>query len=131
MIEYRADLKDISWKRISELLEAVGWDQRNPEELRLAFEKSTYIRIAYDGNRIVGFGRTVDDGKFYGMIVDLVVDPSFQGRGIGSTILRELREEMRGYKIISLRAAPGKQGFYLKQGWKKSNSAFSWKSGSS
>ena len=99
MIEYHADLRGVSWKRISELMEAVGWDQRQPEELRLAFKKSTYLRIAYDRDRIVGFGRTVDDGKYYGMIVDLVVDPDFQGRGIGSKILRELQEEMQGYKI--------------------------------
>jgi aralkylamine N-acetyltransferase len=129
MITYQADLGGVCWRKISELMEDVGWDQRQPEELRLAFERSTYVRIAYDRDRIVGFGRTVDDGKYYGMIVDLVVDPDFQGRGIGSKILRELQEEMQGYKIISLRAAPGKQDFYLKQGWKKSNAAFSWKSG--
>ena len=110
-------------------MEAVGWDQRRPKELRLAFKKSTYVRIAYDGDRIFGIGRTVDDGKSYGMIVDLVVDPDFQNRGIGSKILQELREEMKGYKIISLRSAPGKHDFYLRQGWKKSHSAFSWKSG--
>jgi aralkylamine N-acetyltransferase len=124
MIQYQADLNGVSWNRISELMEAVGWDQRCPEELRQAFGKSTYVRIAYDGNKIIGFGRTVDDGRYYGMIVDLVVDPEFQGRGIGSKILRELQEEMTGYKIISLRAAPGMQDFYLKQGWKKSKSAF-------
>ena len=129
VITYRSDLNGISWKRISELMEKVGWDLRRPEELRLAFKKSTYLRIAFAGDRIVGFGRTIDDGKFYGMIVDLVVDPDFQGRGIGSRILRELREEMKGFKIISLRAASGKHDFYLKRGWKKSNSAFSWKSG--
>lgn len=87
-------------------------------------EKIPDVRIAYYGEKIVCFGRTVDDGKYYGMIVDLVVDPDFQGSGIGSKILRELRDEMRGYKIIGLRAAPGMQDFYLKQGWKKSNSAF-------
>ena len=110
-------------------METVGWDHRLPGDLRTAFEKSTHVRIAYYEDIIVGFGRTVDDGRYYGMIVDLVVDPDFQGGGIGSIMLRELREEMRGYKIVSLRAAPGKQNFYLKRGWRKSNSAFSWKGG--
>jgi GNAT superfamily N-acetyltransferase len=95
-------------------------------DLRQAFEKSTYVRIAYDQDKIVGAGRTVDDGKYYGMIVDLVVDPDYQGQGIGSTILHQLREEMAGFRVIGLRAASGKRDFYLKHGWKKSESAFHW-----
>ena len=106
--------------------EALRWPQRPTGDLKQVFEKSTYIRIAYHRDNIAGFGRTVDDGKYYGMIVDLVVDPDYQGRGIGSTILRQLREEMMGFYNISLTAAQGKQDFYLKRGWKKSSSAFHW-----
>lgn len=120
------DLSGVCWKRISELIKAVGWPQRSPEDLKNAFEKSTYIRIAYNQDTIVGFGRTVDDDKYYGMIVDLVVAPDFQGKGIGSIILQELKDEMKGFYIIGLMAAPGKHDFYHKQGWKKSNSAFHW-----
>jgi len=116
----------ICWQRISELIKIVGWPNRTPAELKQAFEKSSYVRIAYHKAKIVGFGRTADDGKYYGMIVDLVVDPAFQGNGIGSTILRELKDEMKGYYIICLTAAPGKMDFYLKYGWKKSDSAFHW-----
>ena len=125
-IDYRSDISQVSWERISELIEAVGWPYRPPGDLQQAFGKSTYVRIAYHQDQIVGFGRTADDGKYYGMIVDLVVAPDFRGRGIGSTILRRLREEMRGFCIISVVAAPGKGDFYLRQGWKQSTSAFHW-----
>ena len=125
-IRYENEVSGVSWERVSELFEAVGWDKSPPENLKQAFEKSTYVRIAYHQDKIVGVGRTVDDGKYYGMIVDLVVEPDYQERGIGSTILEQLRDEMAGFRIISLRAAKGKHGFYLKRGWKKSNSAFHW-----
>ena len=125
-IDYRSDISEVPWERISELIEAVGWPHRPPRDLKQAFEKSTYVRVAYHQDQIVGFGRTADDGKYYGMVVDLVVSPDFQGRGIGSTILRQLREEMAGFSIVSLVAAPGKKDFYLKRGWKQSTSAFHW-----
>ena len=60
------------------------------------------------------------------MIVDLGVGPVYQGKGIGSTILQQLREEMMDFYIICLTAAPGKPNFYQKRGWKKSGSAFHW-----
>ena len=66
-------------------------------ELRHAFQTSTYVRIAYDNEKIVGFGRTVDDGQYYALIVDLLVDPEYQRKGIGSTILKELGKDLDGF----------------------------------
>ena len=108
------------------MFEIVGWGKRPAEDLKRAFEKSTHVRIAYHQEMIVGVGRTVDDGKYYGMVVDLAVDPDYQRKRIGSAILEQLREEMVGFWIISLRAAEGKHDFYLKRGWKRSKSAFHW-----
>ncbi len=125
-ILYKNKDSGVCWERVSELFEAVGWGRRSPGDLKQAFEKSTYVRIAYHRERIVGVGRTVDDGRYYGMIVDLVVDPDYQRKGIGSTILEQLREEMAGFLIISLTAAPDKYRFYLERGWKRSKSAFHW-----
>ena len=125
-IQYKTDLSDVSWQRLTELFEAVGWDTRPPEDLKQACERSTYVRFAYHRNKIVGTGRIVSDGKYYAMIVDLAVDPAYQGNGIGSTILRQLTGEIADYWIVSLRAAEGKEPFYLKRGWKKSKSAYHW-----
>lgn len=95
-------------------------------ELRQSFQRSTYVRIAYDNEKIVGFGRTVDDGRYYALIVDLVVDPKYQRKGIATTILKELRDDLDGYVFTSLTATIGKESFYRKQGWKKQTSAFFW-----
>ena len=52
-ILYRSELSGVSWEKISELIEAVGWSQRPPEDLRQAFEKSTFLSIAYHRDNIV------------------------------------------------------------------------------
>ena len=125
-IRYMASLDGVVWERISQIFEAAGWGRRNPMELKQAFQTSTYVRIVYDNEKIVGFGRTVDDGQYYALIVDLLVDPEYQRKGIGTTVLKELRDDLDGYIFTSLTATIGKESFYRKQGWKKQMSAFFW-----
>ena len=125
-IRYQKNLHDVSWNRISELFQSVGWGIRSPEDIKKTFNKSTHVRIAYAGSNIVAFGRTIDDGKYYAVIVDLVVDPLYQKKGIGKKILSELRDELKDYIVTTLTAAPGRDNFYLQQGWKRQTSAFIW-----
>lgn len=125
-IRYMASLDGVVWERISQIFETAGWGRRNPTELKQAFQASTYVRIVYDNEKIVGFGRTIDDGQYYALIVDLLVDPEYQRKGIGKTILKELRDDLDGYIFTSLTATIGKESFYQKQGWKKQMSAFFW-----
>ena len=95
-------------------------------ELKESFQKSSYVRIAYENEKLVGFGRTVDDGRYYALIVDLLVDPEYQRKGIGTAILKELKDDLDGYIFTSLTATIGKESFYQKQGWKEQMSAFFW-----
>lgn len=125
-IRYENDLCNVSWERCTEIFQAVGWGTRAPEVIRRAFEKSTFVRIAFDGDKIVGFGRTVDDGKYYALIADLIVDPEYQKMGIGTRILNELKDELSEFVFTTLTAAPGKEDFYLSRGWKKQTSALIW-----
>ena len=125
-LRYANNMEGISWERVSEIFTAVGWGQRDPGDLRRCFERSSFVRLAIDGDQIVGFGRSMDDGRYYGMIVDLVIDPAYQRKGIGSRMLSELREAMSNFIFLTLTAATGQDDFYHKQGWKRQKSAFIW-----
>ena len=120
-IRYSSNVENIAWEETVNLFNAIGWAPRLPNEIEKAFRESTYVRIAYSGNKIVGFGRTVDDGRYYALIADLVVDPEYQGMGIGTQILKELKDALKGYIFTSLIAAPEKDGFYSRQGWLRQN----------
>ena len=125
-VEFNSDIKVVSWQRVSELFSLVGWGVRNPDEIKSAFEKSSFVRFAYLDNVLVGFGRTVDDGKYYALIVDLVIHPDFQNKGIGSNILLYLKDSLDNYNFTTLTSAVGKELFYEKQGWKKQVTSFIW-----
>ncbi len=125
-ITYTTDIVSVDWEAVAMLFVAVGWGKREPVELEKAFATSSHVRFAYFENELVGFGRTVDDGKYYALIVDLVISPKFQGKGIGSKILSELKDALYGYYFTTLTSAVGKEGFYLKEGWEKQKTAFIW-----
>ncbi|MGD8961220.1 MAG: GNAT family N-acetyltransferase [Desulfobacterales bacterium] len=106
------------------LFETTGWNksyQASPEELHQAISDSWYVLSAYENHRLVGFGRIISDGVLYALICDLIVNPSCQGQGIGSTLLDKLIAHCRsrGIRIIWLFAAKGKSAFYKKFGFRK------------
>lgn len=125
-ITYETNIDRVNWKTVAKLFEAVEWGKREPAELEKAFALSSHVRFAYNDEELVGFGRTVDDGKYYALIVDLVISPKYQGKGIGGKILSELKDSLDSYYFTTLTSAPGKEDFYLKQGWEKQKTAFIW-----
>lgn len=125
-ITYSNNTENVNWHDVSQIIKSVEWGNRSSMALETAFKKSSFVRFAYDGNKLVGFGRTVDDGAFYGWIVDLVVLPEYQGKGIGSLILKELETDLAPYLTTMLTAAPGKSTFYEKLGWLKQTASFIW-----
>lgn len=68
---------------------------------------------------MVGFGRIVTDGVLHAMIYDMIVDPAFQGQGVGTKILCMLVRWCNEAHIrdIQLFCARGKRAFYEKNGF--------------
>jgi GNAT superfamily N-acetyltransferase len=106
------------------LFETTGWNDAyrlNPDELFEALQNSWYLISAYDGDRLLGFGRMICDGVVHALILDLIVHPDYQNKGLGKTLLNKLVEKCRQHKIrdIQLFSVKGKAGFYNKCGFKE------------
>lgn len=123
-IQYTNSVENINWEEVSNIFKVVGWGERIAENVKLSFQRSSFARFASVDNELVGVGRTVDDGYYYGWIVDLAVLPKYQGKGIGTKILTELESDLKPFLTTMLTAAPGKSGFYEKLGWHKQRSAY-------
>jgi GNAT superfamily N-acetyltransferase len=119
-ISYRNGLPDKD--QFFTLFESTGWNEArrlDKEQLHQALERSWYSISAYDGDRLVGYGRILSDGVLHALIVEMIVLPAYQGQGIGSHILADLVERCRSHGIydIQLFCAKGKVGFYKKYGF--------------
>ncbi len=106
-----------------ELFATTGWNAEyrlSSDELLRAIAESWKVVSAYDGDRLVGFGRVLSDGILHAMIYDLIVDPRHQRKGIGAGILQILVASCRDAHIrdIQLFCAEGKRAFYERQGFR-------------
>jgi len=105
-----------------QLFETTGWNQSyraDEDELYAAISSSWYVLSAYVNDDLAGFGRIISDGVLYALICDLIVKPSYQGQGVGSTLLKKLIAKCRRHKVrvIWLFSAKGKSSFYKNFGF--------------
>lgn len=118
MIEYRRT-KDFTVEELERLFLSVGWfSGRFPERLKTALGNSPSVISAWDGSRLIGLIRGLDDGVWQAAIDCLLVDPEYQGRGIASGLLRMLLEDYRDYLYVDI--VPDEKrnvAFYLKHGF--------------
>jgi N-acetylglutamate synthase-like GNAT family acetyltransferase len=104
------------------LFETTGWNEmyrRTAEELERTLQNSWHLVTAMHDNELVGSGRLVSDGVQYAVVFDMIVAPQWQGRGIGSEILKRLlaRCDEAGIRDVLLFAASGTEDFYLRHGF--------------
>jgi ribosomal protein S18 acetylase RimI-like enzyme len=89
-IHFQTNDSAVDWVEVSNLFTSIGWGSRDPHDVRAAFKKSTFACFAFDDRKLVGFGRTIDDGKYYATVVDVVVHPEYQHQNVGRQIMQQL-----------------------------------------
>lgn len=111
------------------LHDAVGWKILNNKIVKAALKKSHIVLSAYEDDKIVGMVRLVSDLNTHGLLTDMIVLPSYQGRGIGKALIDELNkkvQEMVNKKdqfLLELVPTKGNEGFYIKCGFKVDSSS--------
>ena len=111
---------DLDLEGVSRLLEGVGMRARDGEHMASAIRASTQVIAAYlPSGGLVGFGRLISDGVFYGTIWDIAVNPAYQKLGIGSAIVTALLDTSRhlGLYMVGLFTALHNRQFYENLGF--------------
>src|SRR5688500_14224623 len=88
-----SDRKDIDPAQLVALYRQAPW--ANTRSIADADEMLTHTDVAitaWDGSRLVGFGRVLTDFVYRASIWDIIVDTTYQGQDIGTQIIQRILE---------------------------------------
>ena len=115
----------VSAEDCNKLRNSAGWPQMHLDQIETGLKNSAFIVAAKDGDITVGMARIISDGGYVAFIVDVLVLPEYQRKGIGKTMMGRIMEYTQNmlkddYCIqLDLLAAKGKERFYEKFGFIK------------
>lgn len=97
---------------VNDDLALVDWDQakadlafdrfdngRSPRGLRLSFEQSQHVALAWRGDRLVGMARMLSDGVGNAYLLDVWTYSALRRRGIATTMVRYLLVKVPGQHV--------------------------------
>lgn len=115
---FKTNCENVDWGEVRTILKEVGMSYTNPEIHEESFINSYASIFVYEDSNLVGFGRIISDKVRQSALYDLAIKPQYQGMKIGSKLLRYLMSTSQKCNLI-LYASPGKEEFYLKNGFRK------------
>jgi aralkylamine N-acetyltransferase len=86
-------------EQIEKLRIAVGWNPLHGK-YQTALENSFAHYSILEQQEMIAFARVISDGAIYALIVDVMVHPTFQARGLGSRMLEFVLEDL---KLVGIR----------------------------
>jgi len=118
-VEWKYSLENVDWEELYRLYLAAPLGHEEPSDLKVAFSNSMFKCFVYDSGRLIAVGRALADGRDCSYISGVAVHPDYQGLGIGKEVVSKLVNLSKDHKKIILYAAPGKEPFYRKLGFKR------------
>ncbi len=97
MITY-SDSRIFDTNDIKRLFGSVGWKSAEyPEKIVRGLRNSSAVISAWDGKRLVGLVRGLDDGETVAFLHYLLVDPEYRNKGIGKELMTRI---LAGYSNV-------------------------------
>ena len=94
------DLARVDWVRAKADLKADDFDNgRSPDALRLSFERSAHVALAWSADRLVGMARMLSDGVVNAYVVDVWTASDHRRRGVATAMMRHLIVQVPGQHI--------------------------------
>ncbi|WP_019504048.1 GNAT family N-acetyltransferase [Pleurocapsa sp. PCC 7319] len=98
-IQFCADKLNLDFVQLQRLLAKTAFwaRERNIDELQIAIANSNPVVTVWDKQRLIGFARATSDGIYRAAIWDVVIDPDYQGVGLG----RKLVQTVLSHPLVS------------------------------
>lgn len=122
---YVKTLTDTDLDRLVHLFhQAAFWAKdRSPQGMAVAIAHSHPVVTAWDNDHLIGFARATSDGMYRGTIWDVVIDPDYQGGGLGRRLVETVlaHPHMAHVERVYLMTTH-QQGFYERIGFTANSS---------
>jgi GNAT superfamily N-acetyltransferase len=116
---YRED-RELPFDQLIALYRANEWSSANTGEvLRSALLASHSLITAWLEDRLIGLGNAISDGYLVVYYPHLIVLPEFQGKGVGTEIMRQLKKKYESFHQHILVADGKAIEFYKKCGFER------------
>lgn len=84
--------------QLEKLFLSVGWESgKYPKRLKKALDNCATVFTAWSDNELVGLANAIDDGELTAYVHYLLVNPEFQGQGIGTALVELMKEKYKNY----------------------------------
>ncbi len=119
-ISYK-ETKNFSPKELERLFLSVGWESgRYPQRLSRAMKHSSQVISAWNGDKLVGLVRGLDDGETVAFLHYLLVDPEYQKLHIGGELMRRILKKYEHHLYVKIIPSdPATIPFYQKFGFQE------------
>jgi ribosomal protein S18 acetylase RimI-like enzyme len=113
-----SDRNDFDAAQLIHLYRQAPWAKhRALEQAQAMLAKTDVVISAWDGPRLVGFGRVLTDYVFRASIWDVIVDRDYQGRKIGTEIVRRILDHPTLQQVELFWLCTRMPGFYERLGF--------------
>ncbi len=115
-IRYRKSCKDLAPEQLTGFF--VGWPSHPDPQTHLRILRDSYrVVLAMEGERCIGFINALSDGHLCAFIPLLEVLPEYQGRGIGSQLVRHMLDELNDLYSVDIVCDEGLKAYYESLGF--------------
>ena len=113
-----SDRTDFDAAQLLHLYRQAPWAKhRDLEQTRAMLSNTDVVISAWDGARLVAFGRVLTDYVYRATIWDVIVDRDYQGRTIGSEIVRRILAHPTLQQVELFWLCTRMPGFYERLGF--------------
>ena len=120
-VEY---VNEISIDDYNSLRKSADWREVSNRKAEIGLKNSIFIVVATVDKKPIGMARIVGDGGYFALIVDVVVLPQWQEKGIGKNLMKQIMAYVeqdifeKENVFVSLISAPDREIFYEQFGFK-------------